>query len=245
MASPIISSLKLREFSLLADSPNTFSEAFLHFGGQAVGSELFDSSDENEEAPSYESLLSGTTEGLLHDALSRADLIHLAAAQGFDRLFENANTLINRMLPITFPRDNRHILVDLTSLGKEDNPAQIQQILEMVTVLQTHAPVTLLVTPETLPDPDVKISHLRQDLTVAEILLYSESSLSSATNRGFESISLDSFSFSPPDLPVLLAAYAACQFLNVEPASRLNLAAIAANLYHSSKTFPSWVEIQS
>lgn len=245
MASPIISSLKLREFSLLADSPNTFSDAFVHFGGRVVGAELFDFSDDNEEAPSYESLLSGTTEGLLHDALSRADLIHLAAAQGFDRLFENANTLINRMLPITFPRDNRHILVDLTSIGNDVNPAQIQQILEMVTVLQTHAPVTLLVTPESLPDSAVKISHLRQDLTVSEIVLFSESNVSSATHRGFESISLEEFSIGLLDLPVLFAAYASCQFLNIEQAPRLKIATIAANLYHSSKTFPSWIEIQS
>ena len=145
MTSPVIPTHKLREFSLLAGASNTFLEAFVHFGGQMVGSNLFQSEGE-DEMPTYTSLLCGTTEGLLHDAVSRADLIHLSAANGFDQLFDNANTLINRLLPITFPRDNRHIVMDLSFLGKEISAGQLQQLLEMGSVLQTHAPVTLLLT---------------------------------------------------------------------------------------------------
>ena len=245
MNAPNIPSHKLREFCLLANAPASISTAFSHFGGKLVGSDLFVSNVEDSHSKRLQDLLCGTTEGLLQDALSRADLIYLSASDGLESLIDNVSTLMDRLLPVTFPRDTRHLLLDMSSCMENLNSLQKQQILEMATGLQTHAPVTLVLTPGNLVDPSVKISHLRQQLSVSEILLVSDSAISSATHRGVESLELSQGSLAEESIPVALTVYAASQFLNLDQALRLQVAYIAAVLRLSLKRHPSWVEIQT
>jgi hypothetical protein len=245
MNAPNVPSHKLREFCLLANAPASISSAFSHFGGKLVGSDLFVSNAEDSHGTRLQDLLSGTTEGLLQDALSRADLIFLSASDGLESLLDNVTILIERLLPVTFPRDTRHLLLDLSSSTEDLNSLQLQQIFQLAKGLQTQAPVTLVLTPSRLVDPSVKISHLRQQLTVSEILLITDSAISSATHRGFESLEFSQGSLAEESIPVALTVYAASQFLNLDQALRLEVAYIAAVLRLSLKRLPSWVEIQS
>ena len=249
MATISIPTHKLRESILLENSPEFFAQTFQSLGGQLFGAELFHVKEEGASPLTFRTLLSGTTEGALHDAISRADLIHLPLDFGVDYLIDNATTLLERLLPNTFPRDTRHILLDLTLPGADISGPQLQQILDLAAILQTHTPLTLAITPETHPAPDQKIQHLRQKLSLTEVILVDYPRISSATVRGFHAFpaaaDVSCQECSENTLTALLASYAAAQILNLPEASSLEVAYITSKYYNSKNSLPSWIEIQA
>jgi len=249
MATISIPTHKLRESILLGNSPEFFAQTFESLGGQQIGAELFHPAEEGAPPLSFSTLLSGTTEGALHDAISRADLIHLSLDFGVDCLIDNATVLLERLLPNTFPRDTRHVLLDFTLPGVEISVPQLQQVLDLAAILQTHTPLTLAITPQTHTAPEQKIHHLRQQLSLTEVLLVDFPKLSSATVRGFHTFPSATESTgqecSENTFAALLASYAAAQILNLPETSSLEIAYITAQYYLSENSLPSWIEIQA
>lgn len=241
MPSLTLPMLKLRGTTLLANAGDGFAEVFCGLGGVLAGEGLFKG---NPPSP-LGSFFSGTTEGLAQDAVSRADLFYLDVAHGAANLLDDAAILAERVFPNTFPRDTRHVMVDLTRPAGDWLPFHAQALGSLAGSLQSHAEVTLVITPLTSPVPGQSIHHLRQKLGVSEILLLDPPALSSATSKGLCGHSLDAECSGDFPLATLLAAYAALQFLNVPKELHLGLAAKAGIAHLSGGKPPSWVEIQS
>lgn len=231
---------KLPGITFLANAHPDFALVFQALGGSPVGGGLFDGNPPS----SLESLLSGTTEGLLQDAISRADLICVDVGHGTGHAIEDATTLVSRLFPNTFPRDTRHVLVDLAAAGEDIHPAHLQALLALSESLQSHAEVTLALAPGTRPGNGQSLRSLRQQLGVSEVLLLDSQTLASSTGKGDSQCALESGEKDVP-CPTVLATYAATQFLNLPQESRLHFAAKAGQLHLSGGSAPSWIEIQS
>lgn len=247
---------RMRDLRVMAGTGSTHAEVFEALGGQRL------EMDGPGEESRLEKVFEGMGEGRFLDAFSRADWIVLSGKAGLENLVDWGFALLEKVLPNAFPRDTRHLLVDLSQIKKLEGGA-LARAMEVARRLQSHGEVAVGFSETTL-NTAVEIiggaapSHVghnlrsvREHLATGSCGVFSlDGACGFATGKDMltqdfknEGAVKDKDPSKMAD--VFFTAHSVAGLLGMQHECRLPIAVAAAECQLSTKANPSWVEIDA
>ena len=245
---------RMRDLRVMAGAGSTHAAVFEALGGQRL------EMDGPGEESRLEKVFEGMGEGRFLDAFSRADWIVLSGKAGLENLIDWGFALLEKVLPNAFPRDTRHVLVDLSQIKKLEGGA-LARAMEVARRLQSHGEVAVGFS-ETILNTATEIiggtasSHVahnlrkvREHLDVGSCGVFSlDGTCGFATGK--DTLTQDfkndgTMKNSSKVTDVFFTAYSAAGLLGIQHECRLPIAVAAAECQLSTKANPSWVEIDA
>jgi hypothetical protein len=245
---------RMRDLRVMTGTGSTHAKVFEALGGQRL------EMDGPGKESRLEKVFEGMGEGRFLDAFSRADWIVLSGKDGLENLVDWGLALLEKVLPNAFPRETRHLLVDLCGIKKLQGGA-LARAMEVARRLQSHGEVAVGFSETTL-DTAVEImggaasSHLVHNLrNVREHLGTGSCGVFSVDGTcgfatGKDTLTQDFKNEGTVKNPgkmadIFFTAHSVAGLLGIQHECRLPIAVAATECQLSTKSNPSWVEIDS
>ncbi len=245
---------RMRDLRVMAGTGSTHAEVFEALGGQRL-----DMGGPGKESR-LEKVFEGMGEGRFLDAFSRADWIVLSGKAGLENLVDWGFALLEKVLPNAFPRDTRHLLVDLSQIKKLEGGA-LARAMEVARRLQSHGEVAVGFSETTLNNAVEIIggaasSHVGHNLrSVREHLGTGSCGVFSLDGTcgfatGKDMLTQDFKNEGAVKnlgkiADVFFTAHSVAGLLGIQHEYRLPIAVAAAECQLFTKSNPSWVEIDA
>ena len=239
----------MRELQVIQLSPGAHADAFDALGGSKSAVQ------DSISGKSLLDLLGGPEHGKFLDAVSRADWVTMAGPD-LAPIVDAGHCLLETLLPNSFPRDLRHFFVDLSLPDTRAGTA----VLDIIQRLQSHGEVIVGFNPSSLKDTlenlgensddsvERSLARARSALGVGACILSSEKNYAAAERAEANSLISKYELEDQPSLNELGTnfgtAYCAAGLLGIEEKHLLPIAVAAVETQLSTKSYPSWVEIE-
>ncbi|MAH12762.1 MAG: hypothetical protein CMO33_03370 [Verrucomicrobia bacterium] len=240
---------RMRELQGIQLSPGAHADAFDALGGSKSAVQ------DSISGKSLLDLLGGPEHGKFLDAFSRADWVTMSGPDQAP-IVDAGHCLLETLLPNSFPRDLRHFFVDLSHPDTRAGTA----VLDIIQRLQSHGEVIVGFNPSSLKDTlenlgessddsvERSLARARSALGVGACILSSEKNYAAA-ERAEANYLISRYEHGDQSSLNELGtnfgtAYCAAGLLGIEEKHLLPIAVAAVETQLSTKSYPSWVEIE-